>query len=114
MVRKLKAPKGTDEANANGKSYRVENDGTVEVPDDAVQPLLAIGGFVEVDDTPVEVPTGMVLVKSSDPTASCGGEKMGDKFMVDIPTANELVSHGFSIVEHVAAPAAAGPPSAQQ
>ena len=110
MVRKLKAPKGTDEANANGKSYRVENDGTVEVPDDAVQPLLDVGGFVEVDETQVEVPTGMVLVKSADPTASCGGEKVGDKFMVDVLTANELVSHGFSIVEQVAAPPAADLP----
>ena len=110
MVKTLKAPKGKEEANANGKSYRVENDGTIEVPDDAVQPLLATGGFVEVDETPVEVPNGMVLVKSSDPTASCGGEKVGDKFMVDVLTANELASHGFSIVGPVAAPPAVEPP----
>lgn len=97
---KLKAPAGTDEANFGTERFRVDNDGTIEVPDEAVGPLLELGGFVEVLPPPV-IPDGHALVKHSDPDASCGGERFGDGFLVPVHMVEALKSHGFKSVEHV-------------
>lgn len=104
MSKKLKAPRGTDEANADGKIFRVDNDGTVDVPNDAVGPLLERGGFVEVVE-PAAVPDGHGLVMHDDPGASCDGEKVGDAFVVPIGKVAELASHGFRAIEHAGAAA---------
>ncbi len=97
--KKLKAPKGTDEVNVGTESYRVDNDQIVEVPEEAVAPLLERGGFTEVDAEP-DVPEGFVLVGHPDPHASCGqGEKCGDFFKVPAAIASELIGHGFYPVE---------------
>ena len=99
MSKKLKAPKGTDEANADGKSFRVDNDGTVTVPDEAAAPLIERAGFVEVLPD-IEVPHGHAMVKHTDPDASCGFEKRGDVFIVPVSAVAELVaSHGFLAIE---------------
>jgi hypothetical protein len=103
MTKKLKAPKGTDEANANGQSFRVDNDGTVEVPDEVAGPLVERGGFVEVVE--VVVPAGYLLVMhDNDPSASCEGEKFGEGYLVPAHKAGELASHGFKAVEHNPSP----------
>lgn len=99
-VKKLRAPKGTDEANIDGVSYRVENDGTVEVPDGEEGPLLATGGFVEVTP-PVVLPEGFALVMHKDPNASCDGEKFGGGHLVQAVNVAALASHGFYAVDHV-------------
>lgn len=44
MVR-LRAPLGTDEANHGTNRYRVDNDGVIVVPREAVEPLVSVGGF---------------------------------------------------------------------
>lgn len=98
---KLKAPKGTDEANAGGESFRVDNDGTIEVPEDAVGPLLEHGGFTEVKEAAV-IPHGHALVMHDDPkAATSAGEKFGDGFLVPAHKVADLASHGFRAVEHV-------------
>lgn len=103
---KLRAPKGTDEANIGGTSFRVDNDGTIDVPEGEVGPLLERGGFVEVLP-PVEIPHGHALVRHDDPTASTDvGERHGDGFLVPVHLVNVLASHGFKAVDHVTETAA--------
>lgn len=99
---KLKAPKGTDEANIGGTSFRVDNDGTIEVPEGEEGPLLERGGFTEIKD-PVEVPHGHALITHDDPDASTdAGEKFGNGTLVPAHVVAELVnSHGFKVVDHV-------------
>jgi hypothetical protein len=103
MTKKLRAPKGTDEANADGKSFRVDNNGIVEVPDEAAAPLIERGGFTEVVEPPA-VPVGHALVMHSDPGAACEGEKFGDGYLVPVDRVAELASHGFMPAEHTPSP----------
>jgi hypothetical protein len=94
MVR-LRASQGTDECNLRA-SYRVDNDGTVIVPAEAVGPLLAVGGFTLADPPPTApLPGGNVRMRHrSDPTASLthkGVEYAPDESgVVTVP--NELLS----------------------
>jgi hypothetical protein len=99
-MHQLKAPPGTDEANFGEERFRVDNDGMINVPEEAVAGLVAQGGFEEIrDDRPV-VPVGFGRVRHADPEASCSGDKQDDgSFMVSIESVNELVSHGFTPVE---------------
>lgn len=104
MTKRLKAPKGTDEANADGKSYRVDNDGTVTVPDEAAAPLLERGGFTEVVEATAPPDGYLLVMHDTDPNASCEGEKFGDGYLVLAHRAGELASHGFKAVEHRPSP----------
>ena len=103
----LKAPPGTDEANFGQTRYRVNNDGTVEVPAEAAPALLDKGGFVANDDTPAPVlPANHVHVRHvSDPTARAGWgglEFVPDKhglLHVPVEALEGLLAHGFILVE---------------
>jgi hypothetical protein len=102
MARKLRAPRGTDEANIAGHSYRVDNDQTITVPDDTdTSPLIDRGGFTEVLP-PVDVPDGHAVVFSDDPDASCSCavEKIGEAHVVPAAMVADLIeSHGFRAAE---------------
>ncbi len=104
MSRKLRAPRGTDEANVDGVLYRVDNDGTIEVPDAAVGTLTHTGGFVVIEEIPPP-PMGHVTLIAPDGCTGCswGGETFvpdGDmRIAVPAPACTELLSHGF-VPEH--------------
>ena len=120
MVR-LKAPDGTDTVNYGTKAYRVDNDGTVGVPIEAVDDLLTTGGFTRVDPTtdPVKVPPvppqndpvdalpdGYGVVRHADEGVvhcSWGGQgferRHDSTFAVPNAAVSDLLSHGFSAVE---------------
>lgn len=113
FTKKLHAPKGTDEANHDGVSYRVDNDGTIEVPVEAAGPLLALGGFTADDDSD-PVPDGKVRVSHGYATGcSWGGEAFEPQkdgtFLVPVAAVADLASHGFTIVEASQAPAPKSP-----
>lgn len=101
---RLKAPPGTSEANWSGspKPYPVGLDGTVEVDDEAVAPLLDRGGFTEVKEE-VEVPSAgtVKLVHTSGAhvsgTANDQPFDSDDKGVVVVPAEAEavLARHGF-------------------
>jgi hypothetical protein len=125
---RLRAPRGTDEANSSMSSvpYKVGLDGTVEVDEEAVAPLLARGGFTLADVRQEPVPDGLVrMAHHSDPHASCSFDGVAyapgpDGFLlVPAGAVEALTAHGFvSVVsvepEAVAAaeePAAPSPPA---
>jgi len=106
-LHKLHAPRGTDEANANGVLYRVDNDGTINVPDEAVDPLLSLGGFTEEDQSDDD-PSGEVLMKSMTGALGCswGGNSYEPDsdgfFVVPAVAAVDLADHGFVAAERSA------------
>jgi hypothetical protein len=109
MTRKLRAPVGTDEANYGENRYRVDNDGIVEVPDAAAQPLMDVGGFVAVDQPSLVSPEiftdPVAKLKAPEGATTCSWS--GDVFDVDstghvhVPAAavGALVDHGFTLIE---------------
>jgi len=109
MAKKLKAPKGTDEANIGGQSFRVDNDHTITLPDDVdASPLLDRGGFVTVVD-PVEIPHGLALVAHADPNAELSlGERSGAGFLIPVDQVAAVAAHGFVAVD----PASSSPVAA--
>jgi hypothetical protein len=101
MTRKLRAPKGTDEANVDGVLYRVDNDGTIDVPDAAAPSLLHTGGFVAIDEMPAPVPIGHVILRAPQGSAACAWNGLtyavdaDGRVAVPAPAAAILYSHGF-------------------
>lgn len=103
MTKKLRAPAGTDEANFGAERFRVDNDGTVNVPDEAVESLTGVGGFTaDAEVTPV--PDGMVRMQHAHPGASCTiatqsftADEAGI-LAVPLAAAADLLAHGFSYV----------------
>ena len=115
MVKKLKAPAGTDEANIGPQSFKVDTkDHTITLPDGVdAGPLLTTGGFTEVVDD-VAPPEGMVAMKHpTDPNASCSvGKARSDGIHIVPATAvAELLNHGFVVVEGASAEPAPAPPT---
>ena len=103
---KLKAPPGTDEANFGTERFRVDNSGEIDVPADAAEPLLNVGGFVMHTDPTSSASVGDIYYRNpTDPTAgfSCGGVSYSagadGTFTAPAELAVELVSHGFFPVE---------------
>lgn len=104
MVR-LRSTQGADECNWGGQRYRVDNDGTAWVDEEAVGPLLEKGGFVLVDlPAPVEVAVGMIrLIHSHDPAATAtfaGKTYLPDAdgiVTVPLEALGLLSAHGFVI-----------------
>ena len=93
----LRAAFGQDEATHGLRRYRVDNDGTVQVPPDAVAPLIHTGGFYMADTETAEAPPGSALVRNSDPTATTGlGKPDGNgNFLVPAAVLRGLAAHGF-------------------
>ena len=110
---KLHAPPGTDEANFGTERYRVDNDGTVYVPEEAAADLIASGGFYA-DPEPVELPEGMVRLTGPE-GASCswGGQSFSagedGALVVPVGAVAALASHGFSLPTETARVPAAEP-----
>lgn len=109
---RLRAPRGTDEANSSSSTipYKVGLDGTVEVDAEAVGPLLARGGFTLADVETEPLPVGMArMAHQWDPNASCSFNGVSyspgpDGFlMVPAVAVDALMAHGFVAV--VGAPA---------
>jgi hypothetical protein len=118
---RLRAPRGTDEANSSMSSvpYKVGLDGTVEVDEEAVAPLLARGGFTLADVRQEPVPDGLVrMAHQSDPHASCSFDGVAyapgpDGFLLVPAGAVEALSaHGFVSVVSVEPEAVAEGPAA--
>jgi hypothetical protein len=101
---KLRATQGADEANVDGVKYRVNNDGTVEVPQEAAPHLMGVGGFVEAEPNVPDLPEDHVRVAHDDATGlSFGGvsyERHEDgSFHVPAHAVAHLVAHGFVALE---------------
>lgn len=122
---RLYATQGSDEANhsMSTKPYRVDNNGIVEVDEEAVGPLLEKGGFIRVEEPEVEVPTGSVrVVHVSDPDATCShagvsfAPESDGSIVVPVTAAPHLAAHGFvpapEPVEAPSAPEATDKPAA--
>ena len=98
--KKVHAPAGTDEVNVGPDRFRVDNDGDVEVPEEALGPLLAVGGFT-VDEERDADPTGFVRLTHPDGATSCswGGAtyeaRKDGSFAVPALAAADLLAHGF-------------------
>jgi hypothetical protein len=106
MKVRLKSNQGSDEANFGSNRYRVANDGTVMVDAEAVEPLVAIGGFSRVDPVPpVEVAHGDVRVRNDrDPTGSLSWNGTSYEpdaagiIVVPIESLTDISPHGFASV----------------
>ncbi|HYA07493.1 MAG TPA: hypothetical protein VEF90_16530 [Xanthobacteraceae bacterium] len=116
--RKLHVQKGTDEVNFDGKLYRVDNNGDVEVPVEAIEPLLKVGGCTIDDDTGPD-PDGFVRVRHNGDATSCSWgsatyeARPDGTFLIPAVAADDLSSHGFVGVEEVDADPAPAPEKVQ-
>jgi hypothetical protein len=100
---RLTAPPGTDEANFGTERLRVDNDGTVSVPEEAVPGLTHVGGFTDADPEPTPVPAGYVLMAHPEGAAcALGGESFtpDERGHVVVPglMVEHLRAHGFDVV----------------
>lgn len=115
---RLHATQESDEANWSGNRYRVNNDREIWVDEEAVAPLVAIGGYVPDPAPLVEVPHGNIrVIHTSDPMALCahaGREfalESDGSLIVPIEAVEHLAAHGFTPVsEQVSAPVVAPEP----
>jgi hypothetical protein len=112
MARRLRAPKGTDEANYGQTAFKVQDDGTVDVPDEAVASLVGVGGFSEVPTEPAPVdmnPSDGATLKAPEGATSCswGGQTfdVAEDGTVDVPheSVGDLIGHGFQVIEKIVA-----------
>jgi len=113
----LRVTQGTDEANDGTNRYRVAPDGTVVVPADVADRLMAGGGFLEVvSDEPPTTPKGWAKLRHPDGTGcSWGGveyEADGEGVVtVPLTAIADLAAHGFA--ETGDAPTTEGPEPAR-
>jgi hypothetical protein len=110
---RLHATQESDEANFGANRYRVDNNGDVDVDEEAVEALVAKGGFILDPAPPVEVPHGNIRVQHvSDPAAMCAHRGMefalesDGSVIVPIEAVEHLRAHGFHPVPEVIAPVA--------
>lgn len=109
---RLRAEFGQEEASHGTARFPVGNDGLIEVPMEAVGPLITVGGFVLVESGGKPASFGVLRLHHGD-AAACSyggvgylGGVNGDVF-VPASAAAELSSHGFVAVLHdVTAPLA--------
>jgi hypothetical protein len=91
---------GQDEANHGTIRYSIDSDGFVQVPPEAVGPLITTGGFVLPETTQGEISSG-VLSLYHDDAAGCsyaGRQYRRDakgNVVVPAEAASELLGHGF-------------------
>lgn len=112
-MKKMKAPIGSEGANFGTKLFKLDDNGDVFVPDEAVETLAGVGGF-ELIIEQQEIPQGQVKLRSLIGPQSCSSNGVsystGDNDEVIVPTdvAEALLSHGFALVadDGKAAPAA--------
>lgn len=108
MARRLKAQPGTDEANYGGSRFRVDNDGFVEVPDEAAPSLIDRGGFVDAADAPVNMgeaatsPVCRMLAPENAGPVSWAGQvyEIAEGLVLVPPAASvDLAAHGFVLIK---------------
>jgi hypothetical protein len=97
----LRAAFGQDEANQGTECYPVGSDGLVWVPLEAVEPLIAKGGFVLPKNNGKPIPAGWIQLHHDD-AAGCSydgcqysPDEDGDVLVPAEATA-ELLAHGFA------------------
>jgi hypothetical protein len=100
----LRASQGSDECNFGGRRFRVDDDGTVWVPEEGIAPLLLVGGYSLVDPPGPPEPSGDARVRHrSDPAAACSFRGVvytpdaGGVLTVPVIAVPELTSHGFDL-----------------
>jgi hypothetical protein len=112
MARRLRAPKGTDEANFGQTAFKVGDDGTVEVPDEAVGSLTSVGGFSEIQEPAPVVdhdPSDGAKLKAPEGATSCswGGQTfdVDENGTVKVPqeAVGDMIGHGFEVIEKIVA-----------
>jgi len=104
MVR-LYASEGQDEANYGTERFRVHEDHTVDVPSEAVDSLVRVGGFERIADA-APVPQGHVaLAHPQGIGCSWGGTVYPPDaeglVIVPIAAAADLLAHGFKPVDEL-------------
>ena len=96
----LRAAFGQDEANHGTDRYAVDSEGLVQVPMEAVAPLITVGGFVLTETTVSTISAG-VLKLHHDDAANCsyaGRQYLRDAngdVLVPAEATCELSAHGF-------------------
>ncbi|MDI9846556.1 hypothetical protein QM467_00630 [Rhodoblastus sp. 17X3] len=99
------APPGCDECNYGTERYRVHDDGTVSVPEQAVASLTAGAGFTLIEEEVAPAPSlGSIRLMGS-PRAGCSWR--GQAFAADddgvivapIEAVADLIIHGFRVAE---------------
>jgi hypothetical protein len=111
---RLHSNRGALEANWSGSPtpYRVDNNGNVEVDEEAVGPLLERGGFTLVDvPSPVAVQAGFCVVENlNDPNAAFSYEGVSYEpdanglLTIPLDAASVFESHGFTLVSQAKLP----------
>jgi hypothetical protein len=97
---RLRAAFGADEASHGTVRFSVDNDGLFHVPPEAVFPLVAVGGFSQVEAGGNPCSFGVVRLRHEDATAcSYAGRQYrgiasGD-VLVPADATTELSAHGF-------------------
>ena len=99
-LKQLRAVFGQDEANHGTTRYSVDANGLVQVPRDAMEPLISVRGFVLVKTVNDTISVGSLNLRN-DNAAGCsyaGRQYLGDangNVIVPAEAAPELVAHGF-------------------
>ena len=100
---RLKAAAGTTDVNVGETDYPVPADGVIDVPDNAVDDLVARGGFELDPDAPAPV-IGTLIMKAPDINASCSYAGVSytagadGNVAVPVDAVAALISHGFAVV----------------
>ena len=106
----LRAAFGQDEANHGTIRYPVDNNGLLQVPLEAVGPLITIGGFV-LAKTGINAISAGSLKLHHDDSAGCsyaGRQYLSDAngdVLVPVAATSELLAHGFAPVSEEGLPA---------
>lgn len=99
----MKAPIGSEGANFGTKLFKLDDNGDVFVPDEAVATLSGVGGFELIVEAQ-EIPQGQVKLRSLIGPQACSSNGVsystGENDEVIVPTdvAEALLSHGFALV----------------
>jgi len=101
MVR-LYAGEGQDEANYGAERFRVHEDHTIEVPSEAVDSLVRVGGFEPMADAPRDPPGLVALAHPQGLGCSWRGATYPPDaeglIIVPLAAAQDLAAHGFKPV----------------
>ena len=85
---RLRAPRGTSECSHNTSLYLVRENGCVDVPPEAVEPLLRVGGFTVEPPAPEDVPPALADVAALVRSMSDGPEKIALLAAIEAATAD--------------------------
>jgi len=101
---RLIAPSGCDEANYGEHRFKVHDDGTVLVPQEAVEGLLHTGGFAMAEHLTRAASIGFAFMRGLPDCANCSWNHQTFEantdglFRVPQEAIADLSSHGFQLV----------------